>query len=464
MITLRFGQLAEITGGQLGVPALRERAFTGISTDSRTVEAGQLFFAIKGDRHDGHDHLAEVVARRAAGAVVGGRFAPQDDLPPTFSLVQVEDTHDAMLRLARWYLDQTPARRVGITGSNGKTTTKEYAFRLLSAVESRAYRSPGNFNNLFGAPLAVFAMPLDTRVTILEMGISVPGEMARLASVVRPDVVAITNVSATHLEQLGSVEAVAREKLSMLRHAAPDAPLVVNADDELLLREAVATGRTIVTFAVRSEAHFHPQSLTTDPDGSVTVAIDGDRFRLTLFGAYQVYNLLAAYAIARTLGYRFKEVDTMSLRLGTSALRGEILAMRGITFISDCYNANPEAVTAGLESFAAYPGGSRRIIILGDMLELGKDESRFHGEIGRSLAETACDFAVLVGPRSADTLDAAREAGMPAGKLSHFADAGACADAMTAFLRPGDLVYLKASRGIGLEAVLNKFRRAEGDA
>ena len=445
-----------MTAGHLTNPAHAERVFAGVTTDSRKVARGELFFAIRGERHDGHEFLSEVMARGASGAVAAMGSVERWHLRSDFAVVEVADPHEAMIRLASRYLDTIPAKRVGITGSNGKTTTKEYTYRLLSAVQPHVFRSPGNFNNLFGIPLAIFGMPRETEVAVLEMGISTPGEMAKLSAVVRPHLAAVTNVSATHLMELGSVEAVAEEKLSMMRHAAPDAPLVVNADNEALMRAAQTLGRDLITFATDQKAHFTPKDIIAGPQG-VTVTIDQDKFRLALFGRYQVYNLLAAYAIARTLGYEFKDVDTEALDLSTSEMRGQTVVARGITFIADCYNANPESVKAGLMSFADVKGGRRRIIVLGDMLELGAEEAVYHRAMGTALAATPFDFAALVGPLSTHAYERAIETGASPERLVHFDDATECADYLKTFLRDGDLVYLKASRGIGLEAVLKRF-------
>ena len=228
---MRFDQLADITHGKLLTVEQAERTFTGVSIDSRTIGPEHLFFAIKGENNDGHQFVDQAIAAGAAGLVLQTGHFSENSMPHQVAVVEVPDSHVAMLRLAAAYMKTIDARRLGISGSNGKTTTKEFVFRLLRAVTDNVYRSPGNYNNLFGIPLALMAMPEDTDVAVLEMGISVPGEMARLASLVKPHLMLITNVGATHLEYLGSVENIAREKLSALAHAQPDAPLIVNADD-----------------------------------------------------------------------------------------------------------------------------------------------------------------------------------------------------------------------------------------
>jgi UDP-N-acetylmuramoyl-tripeptide--D-alanyl-D-alanine ligase len=456
VITLRFDQLAAMSGGQLRTPDLGQRTFSGVSTDSRTIAAGQLFFAIRGERNDGHQFVEQVIARGAAGVVIDRDYGRSKTLPTTVAVIEVENTHAAMVRLAGEYLATLPARRLGITGSNGKTTTKEFTYRLLEAFDGNVYRSPGNFNNLFGIPLALFAMPEQTRWAVLEMGISVPGEMDRLASLVKPHLLAVTNVGPTHLEFLGTVEAVAREKLSALQYATPDAPLIVNADDPVLMVEVKRVHLRPTTYAVHGEADFRPQAV--DPtEGGLLVTIEGHRFRLPLFGQYQVYNLLAAYAIARAVGCDFDQIDTLSLPLSTAAMRGEIVTAGGLTFVADCYNANPESVKAGLNSFAQYPSSGRKVVILGDMLELGETSAAFHREVGCALGSYSFDLILMVGPMSRYAVETAQSSGVKAERLHHFTDATLCALAASQMLLPGDLVYLKGSRGVGLEVVLKRF-------
>ncbi len=366
-----------------------------------------------------------------------------------------------MLRLAEAYLSGIDAERVGITGSNGKTTAKEFTHRLLSAVQADVYCSPGNYNNLYGIPLALFEMPVETRIAVLEMGVSVPGEMTRLASLVRPHLMVVTNVGPTHLEYLGSVENVAREKLQAMQYARPDAPLIVNADDPILVAETKRVCPRPVTFAVKNKATFRPESVEPAANGKTVVSIDGARFVLSSFGAFQVYNLLAAYAVTRTLGFSLAEVDTERISLSTLPMRGEIVKRGGITFVSDCYNANPESVRAGLESFADYPSRGRRIIVLGDMLELGREATHYHSRIGKTVSRQPLDLLLAVGPLSAHIVEGAGAAGVPDKRLRHFADARSCAKQITRMLQPGDLVYLKGSRGIGLEVILEQFAGAE---
>ncbi len=461
---MRFDQLAQMTGGSLYHTGTESRKFAGVSIDSRTVKSGELFIAIRGERLDGHEYISRAIESGASGIIAEYRYPNLEQIGADVAVVVVEDSHEAMMRLATEYRASLPTSFVGITGSNGKTTTKETTFSMLAAVEKDVYRSAGNLNNLYGMPLALFAMPQTTRVAVIEMGISTFGEMTRLTEIVKPNIGLFTNVGATHLEFLGTLQGVARAKFEMVDAGSPDMRIVINADDPVLVAEARKHSRSIVTFGILNPATFTAENVEILRDGSSLVTIEGHRFRSNLFGKHQVYNILAGYAVARTLGYSFDSTNTEKIAFSSAPMRGQIIPCAGVTFIADCYNANPDSVKLGLESFSLIPESGRRVLILGDMLELGEKAEQYHREIGRKLANIRFDLAVLVGPVSAYTLMAAIDAGVPSPRLKHFADAATCAREMLGMIQAGDLVYVKGSRGIGLEVVLNEYQKARVEA
>jgi UDP-N-acetylmuramoyl-tripeptide--D-alanyl-D-alanine ligase len=264
------------------------------------------------------------------------------------------------------------------------------------------------------------------------------------------------------LEFLGSVENVAREKLSAWSHVQPNAKLIVNADDSILMAEAEKISTSLVTFGMKAEATFSPDQIESDSKDMTVVSIEGNRFRLPLFGEYQISNLLAAYAVVRELGYSFDAIDTETIELLSTGMRGERVEVAGMTFISDCYNANPESIKAGLASFDSLPGGKRRVVILGDMLELGEASARYHSEIGEQVTHHRFDLLVAVGPAAKDIVNTAHETGVSCRRLLHYDNSDACAAEMVQILQPGDLIYLKGSRGIGLETILNRIANQRG--
>jgi UDP-N-acetylmuramoyl-tripeptide--D-alanyl-D-alanine ligase len=453
LISLRFDQLAEMTGGALRNADRAAGVFNGVSIDSRTLRKGELFVAIRGDNLDGHSFVDQAVHSGAAGLMVEHGWPGLEDVGEV-PVVAVADSHEAMLTMAARYRNQCPARFVGITGSNGKTTTKELAYHLIRVVDRSVYRSAGNLNNLYGVPLALFATPETARVAIIEMGISTRTEMPRLAGLVHPDIIAITNVGPSHLEFLNSVEAVARAKLELVRQAAPEVPVIVNADDPVLMSETKKVRPGCTTFGIDGKADFRPQAMEVDRGGGTEVTIEGHAFRLPLAGRHQVYNLLAAYAVFRTLGYEFAGVDTGDINLATAPMRGQMQTKKDITFFADCYNANPDSMKAGLTTFFELPGRGRRVVILGDMLELGKAGPGYHQRVGRDLAARDFDLTILVGHLAHYIRDELLGAGVPESRVVYFDKLPPAGQAVAALLRAGDLVMVKASRGIGLEAVI----------
>ncbi|MDH3889709.1 MAG: UDP-N-acetylmuramoyl-tripeptide--D-alanyl-D-alanine ligase [candidate division Zixibacteria bacterium] len=452
---MRFDNLAAITGGTVYNTDNAARTFAGVGIDSRSITAGQLFVAIRGEHNDGHDFITAAVDAGATGIVAEQTWPGLQNVRGDVAVVAVNNSHQAMLTLAADYRDKLDARIIGITGSNGKTTTKELTYHLLAAVTPDVYRSPGNLNNLYGVPLALFAIDPNTKHAVLELGISTTTEMPKLAEIVRPDVVAITNVGPSHLQFLDTVESIACAKLDLVRDADPGVPLVINADDTILMKQAMLVRDNPITFALDSEADFSVDQVEPNGVDSTNVTIEGYKFRLPLAGRHQVANLLGAYAIVRTLGFDFEDVDTENIQLSTAPMRGQTVEHAGITFVSDCYNANPASVRAGLEAFFALPAASRRIVVLGDMLELGREAEKYHREVGELLAQHEFDLAALVGPLSKHTFDSLVGTGIELSRLRHHPDAASCAVELGAYFMANDFVYVKASRGVGLEAVIH---------
>ncbi len=458
---MRFTELAAVTGGTLVNSEKAREIFRGVSIDSREVRPGELFIAIRGENNDGHDFVDKAIGQGAAGVIVDASYSITEGSVGNAAVVTVVNSHQAMIELAKDYRNSIGGRFIGITGSNGKTTTKELAYRLLKAVESNSYCSPGNLNNLYGVPLSLFSVEKDARVVVLEMGISTRNEMPTLADIVHPDLIVITNVGPSHLEYLDTVEAVAQSKLELVRRAKPEVPVIINGDDSLLVRETRKVRADFLTFALDSDADFTVGGMDVDADGVTRVTVDEQTFRLPLAGRHQVANLLAAYAAVRTLGYDFAGVDTAALVLDTAPMRGQRTILGGITFVADCYNANPDSVKAGLETFFQTSTEGRRIVILGDMLELGVQSEQYHRQVGSQLASNQFDRVILVGEMATYIMEEAVEAGADKSLFKHHMNAAEAAASMKDFLKPGDFVYVKGSRGIGLEAVLKIYDGSE---
>jgi UDP-N-acetylmuramoyl-tripeptide--D-alanyl-D-alanine ligase len=454
MISMRFDRLASVVHGTLYNTTAASMQFSGVSIDSRTIKHGELFFAVRGERTDGHDYIDAALRNGASGIVVRGNFERIHQFDQSMPIVAVEDTNLAFRTLAIWYRDQVAPKRLGISGSNGKTTTKEMAGRLLQAVELKSFMSPGNLNNLFGAPLAFFAMPKETKAAVIEMGVSITGEMRELIPLVSPHAAVITNVAVSHLEHLGSWEGVLAEELELVRAVSPG-PVIVA---EEIAARARMIRKDVLTFGLAPSSDIHPTQIEVDRSGNTRVKIDSHQFVINLFGKHQVLNLLAAYAGVRALGYSFDTVDTTALRFTTAPMRGEIEQIGNWQVIVDCYNANPASMQSGLDTLLAMPA-KRHVAILSDMRELGSDEIQYHAEMGTFIASTNLDLLISVGKLADEIASAAIASGMSRNAVVCCPSIEKAQNAITR-LQDGDLIYLKGSRGAALERILPILRAA----
>ncbi len=452
MMQLSYADVARLTGGTLYNSHRASQQLVGVSIDSRSLEAGMMFCAIAGEQHDGHDFIRAAVDRGASGLMVSHRYPELTQLSGDLPVIAVSDTHRGLIKLSCAYRDRVNPVRIGLTGSNGKTTTKEMAYALAHSVDPTTYRSAGNWNNLYGIPLAWCAMPNGTTTAIMEMGISRPGEMAQLAPLVKPGIAAVLNIGPAHLEHLGSLENIAREKLQLIS-ASEQPQLWLNADDDLLIRIATESRLEFKTFGLSPAANITPDQIVS-AGFATTVTIRGQVFNLPMVGEHQVRNLLAAYALVTSAGLSLDTIATESISFSTTSLRGERIAVNGMTFVVDCYNANPASMRSGLTTFANSPTTGRRVAIVGDMLELGNRAEQFHREIGQLIAGLEIDVVIVVGSLGATIADEAEASGFAVDSIYRFASSSELNGSISQLLQAQDTVYLKASRGVGLETVI----------
>lgn len=438
-----------------------ERLFDGVAIDSRVVRGGELFFALAGTRSDGHLYLADAVERGAAGVVIHRQDV---EVPEGGAAIQVGDTFAALHDLTRAVRARVPRRLVAITGSTGKTTTKE----ILAAILARRFqvaRSPGNLNNLYGFPLALLNIPDETEWMVAEMGMSTPGELAQISLLGRPDVALFTNVRPAHLEGLGTLAAVAEAKAELLAGLAPHGLVVANADDPWVAWIARRHSGRTVWYGLGSQSPSQVQVQVRGRDVQPLPAGEGSRFRLEaegigvdvdlpLYGLYNVENCLAAAACAWALGVSLEEIREGVTQVVPAAHRGVVHRLSGQRIlVDDSYNSNPSALSRALESAARIPA-RRRWAVLGDMLELGPEGPRYHQEAGEEAARLGFSPVVGVGEISRELVAGAQAAGA---QVRWFPDARSAAVWAPGEFRPGDLVLVKGSRGVGLEAVVEEL-------
>ena len=446
--TLR--QVKDFVNGEL-LYGSDDLAVTGVGTDSRTISAGEIFVALRGERFDGSDYAADAAARGAVAVLVSR------EVPEAVPQILVGDTVEALRVLARARRAEFRGPVVAVTGSCGKTTTKD----LIGEVLARKYRvrvAPENYNNEIGVPLSILALQEDDDVLALELGVSAPGDMAPLGEAAEPTVAVFTNVAPTHLEFLGDVAAVRREKMALLNYVRPGGTAVLNADDPLVAAMAaeLVNGLKVITFGTAPDADVKPLGLTLDGFRGSRFELEGGvGVELSLPGEYNVANALAAAAVGRVL-----DVSAEDVAAGLSAYRGRNLRSRvvrdeaGVTYFIDCYNSSPQAAKAALGFVAAAPVEGRRVAVLGDMLELGAFGEAAHRGVGKFAAEAGFDLVVGLGEGGRTIVEGAGAAGMAPAATRWFAHKEELAAYLSGELRRGDVVLLKASRGVRLEEIL----------
>lgn len=434
------------------------RVFTDFGIDSRVTAPGGLFFAIQGVR-DGHAFVADAQRRGAAGAVIS-RPVALGPLDPWFALLRVADTTTALQDLAAGWLKEVNARVVGITGSVGKTTTKEFTATLLGRKFS-LLKSEGNFNNHLGLALSLLKLRKDQRVAVLEMAMSAPGEILRLTRIAPPDVAVITNINPVHLAFFDSLEAIGRAKKEILEGAKKSAKAVLNADDALVMKMAKGFRGEKILFGYSDAADIRAERV--EPRGleglDFTLRYGSRRagLRLPFLTESYLQNFLAACGVAFALTLGLEEVVARAAELRAFARRGTVHRLRGgMVLIDDSYNSNPRALESALQGLGRI-AARRRVAVLGDMLELGPRETEFHAQAGREVVASGWTFLATVGPLSRLTAEAAREAGLAPDRSLSFADADEASRALPARLEPGDLILVKGSRGMHTDRIADKI-------
>jgi len=451
---LTVADIVAATGASLPAGCTPLAAFSGVGTDSRTLDPGELFVALRGEHFDGHEFVAAALAGGAEAALVDCVVPGVDGS----RLLVVGDTLRALGDLAALMRRRSSMRVVAVTGSNGKTTTKEMIAAICEhacAPRHKVLKTQGNLNNLIGLPLTLLRADGDEAVGVLELGMNQPGEIARLTEIARPDFAVVTNVGHAHLERLGSLAGVAEEKGELYAGLPNDAVIAVNQDDE---------------WVVRIAARFRGRRVTFGRDGDVQAAavrnfgVDGMGFdlvidderrpvRLPFVGVHNVANALAAAALAHAMGIGLDAIVAGLSRRSAAQMRMQVIRLaNGVTVINDAYNANPESTEAALRAVQLLPG--RSVAVLGDMWELGSGGRRAHREIGARVASLGFDELFVVGALADEIEAGALEVGMPAAHVHVLASNAAAAEAVRAAWRGGDVVLVKGSRGMRMEEIV----------
>lgn len=460
MLKFSVADVARATGGDVWPPE-GDGMITAVVTDSRVTSPGSLFIALRGKRFDGHDFIPEAVQAGAAAVMVekSALQAVRTTLDSAgIPAIAVQNTLNALQSLARWYRSRFTVPVIGVTGSNGKTTTKDLIAAVLG-TRFPVHATHGNWNNEIGVPLTVLQMNRRHRALVVEMGMRARGEIRQLAQIVRPTIGVVTNVGPVHVEFLGSLAGVAAAKGELVEQLPVHGVAVLNGDDPYVAAMASQTDARVVTYGFHANVDIQAFDV-------VSLGFEGIRFRvrtpfgelnvnMPLIGEHNVHNALAAIAVAQACGLTNKEIETGLANARLSAMRLEVIRLNGeITLLNDAYNASPASMRAALQTLQRLPG-KRKAVVLGDMLELGEFARQEHEAVGRQVAASGVDRLIVVGRWAEIIAAAAQSAGMSAQDITCCADADDAAQAVADWMSADDVILVKASRGLQLDRVVD---------
>ena len=431
-----------------------------VTTDSRQAAPGCVFVAFPGEKFDGHDYAAKALEAGAAWVVLNH---PVDGVPEEKTIL-CPDSYQAMMRMGANYRAQYSPKVVGVTGSVGKTTTKDFCAVALSAL-GPTIKTEGNQNNELGLPRTLFQIGADTRYAVLEMGMNHAGEIGRLSRCAKPDVAIITCIGLSHIGNLGSQENICKAKLEICEGMAEGAPLVLNYDDEFLRKAQLPAHVRPVWYSMTSqEADVYASAIRQEDDGMSFLLDDAENgcfmVHIPALGRHNVANALAAYCAASQLGLTPKEAIQQMKSFRQTGMRQQMVDSHGVRLIEDCYNANPNSMQAALAMFKDYPC-KRRFAVLADMLELGDEARAAHEEVGRLVAQSGIDVLITYGELAHRTATVAAAKGVRTIHANNYDEIG---EFLAKAARPGDAVLFKGSRAMALENAVEKMRERQDAA
>src|SRR5256885_2840305 len=455
MDALSLRQIAEFARAEI-LCGKAETMIERVSTDSRTIKPGELFVALRGENFDAHNFLDHVAKAGAAGALVSRD--PPPGLPQTFAILRAADTLVAYQTLAANYRKTLPLKVLGITGSNGKTSTKDFTASILGRA-FRVTKTEGNFNNHVGLPRTMLEANRDDRFAVWELGMNHPGEIAALARIASADAAIITNIGIAHIEFMGSREAIAREKGALAEAIDRSGFVVLNADDEFSGSIAQRTRARVILAGIEKGAIRAIEVQQTSGGCEFTIVEGAHRCRaqLPVPGLHMVQNAMLAVAAGRAFGVSLEECAAGLVSAPLTKVRLQIREINGVKFIDDRYNANPDSMKAALRTLMELDTDGKRVAVLGRMLELGAESERGHREVGETAATLGIDHLIAIAD---DTIaDAAEKAGLENSAVAK--DACEPAEMLSEIVRPADLVLIKGSRSSRTELVLDEFAKLQ---
>ncbi|GAE26622.1 UDP-N-acetylmuramoylalanyl-D-glutamyl-2,6-diaminopimelate-D-alanyl-D-alanine ligase [Halalkalibacter wakoensis JCM 9140] len=438
------GEVVGLEGASINV--------AGVSTDTRTIQNGNLYIPLVGENFNGHDFVGAAIENGAVGALWQKN---QPNPPSNIPLIYVEDTLLALQELAKNYLGSTSAKVVGITGSNGKTTTKDMVTSVL-ATTYKVQKTEGNYNNHIGLPLTILRLEEDTEIAVLEMGMSGRGEIELLSTIAKPDAAIITNIGESHLQDLGSREGISEAKFEITTGLLEDGSLVIHGDEPLLTEKGGNAPFRVVTFGSSTENDYYPVQIEQKSDGTY-FKINGKEdteFFIPVLGKHNINNALSAVAIAQLFDVSIPNIKKGLEQIKLTGMRTELIEGKdGVAIINDAYNASPTSMRAAIILLQDLKDYSRKMVVLGDMLELGENEETFHYEVGKGIDKTKIDYVFTFGALAKQIAEGAK-VNFPEDQVFAFEDKQDLITKVKETVRGGDIVLVKGSRGMKLEEVV----------
>lgn len=451
MQTIKIAEVIEATGGKL-LSGSMDDCFDCIGKDSRAVKQGMLYVAIKGETFDGNKYAQSAMENGAMGCLVSEKVESDK------AVVLVEDTIVALGKLAKYYRNKFDIPYVGITGSVGKTTTKDMIACALSA-KLNVMKTQGNYNNHIGLPFTLLSLEDYHEIGVTEMGMSAFGEIDYLASLVEPNTAVYTNIGVSHIERLGSRENILKAKSEMLAHLKDDGIVVICGDDDMLLKLAEETDKKVISYGIENKnCDFFAENIKQSGENEMefTICTKNEKYqgKIPVLGDHNVKNALAAFIVAINYGVEPDEALKALEGFEPGAMRQNIVKTNGKIIINDCYNSSPSSVQAGLKTLRQIKG-QRKVAVLGDMLEMGDMSEKLHRDVGGYVVDTKTDYLVAVGDNSRFIIEGACEKGFGRENTKFFATNKEVIEFLDTFLEEGDAILVKASRGMGLEEIVD---------
>lgn len=455
MMNKAFKDIAEWVNGEVAGPGANLVKVSGVSTDTRTIQEGNLYIPIVGENFNGHDFVKGAVENGAVGALWQKN---QPNPPADVPLIYVEDTLLALQDLAKNYLASLPAIVVAITGSNGKTTTKDMVTSVL-ATTYKVQKTEGNYNNHIGLPLTILGLEEDTEIAVLEMGMSGRGEIELLSTIAKPEAAIITNIGESHLQDLGSREAISEAKFEITSGLRANGTLVIHGDEPLLTEKVVNSPFHVMTFGSSETNDYYPMHIQQKSDGTYfTIKTETEsEFFIPVLGKHNINNALSAIAVSRKLGVSIPDIKTGLETIKITGMRTELIQGKdGVAFINDAYNASPTSMRAAIELLEDLKQYRKKIVVLGDMLELGDKEEDFHYEVGKGIDADKINAVFTFGKLGRNIAEGAK-VNFSENQVFAYENKQALIAKLKETVGDGDIVLVKGSRGMKLEEVVNEL-------